>query len=222
VENAENLRIKSQKNLDIAINEKLICQESKITVKQEFKSAKAREVLVRNEIELANLKKKLAEKSKNLVERKGEVKGILNFSNNTLKSEEDYAIYNEKIAGIKKTIAEVQRKIAFLDKQIAEAELKIIKEKLNVAKEREILSKYQLNYAKLIKMSATNEKLTIGGKECIKQQQILNKAIKNVAGKSIEIRKKEDKLADLKKELSEKFAERGKIRPPTVKFPTNV
>jgi len=221
MENAENLEIKAQKNLDIAENEKLIYKDSKITVNQELKSAKAREVLAKNEIELANLKQILAEKSKKLVERKGEVKDILNFSNNNLKSEEEYAIYNEKIAGIKKTIAEVQRKIAYLDKQIAEEELKIIKEKLNVAKEREILGKNLSNYAKLTKISTTNEKLTKAENLCIKQQKMLNKAIKNVFGKSVEIRRKEDKLADLKKELSEKLAEREKIRPPSTKFPTN-
>ncbi|MFX0083224.1 MAG: hypothetical protein ACFE94_15880 [Candidatus Hodarchaeota archaeon] len=221
MENVENLDIKAQKNLDIAEDEKSIYHDSKITFKQELKSAKARELLVKNEIELAKLKQKLAEKSKKLVERKGEVKDILNFSNNNLKSEEDYAIYNEKIAVIKKTIAEVQRQIAYLDKQIAEEELKIIKEKLNVAKEREKLARNQLNYAKLVKISATNEKLTKAENLCIKQQKMLNKAIKNVYRKSVEIRVNEDKLADLKKELSEKLAEREKIRPPTTKFPTN-
>ena len=222
MENAENLEIKAKKNLDIAENEKLIYKDSKITVKQELKSAKAREILVKNEIELAKLKRVLAEKSKKLFERKQEVKDVLNFSNNNLKTEEDYVIYNVKIAGIKKTIAEVQRKIAYLDRQIAEEELKIINEKLNVAKEREILGKNQSNYAKLIKISATNEKLTKAGKQCIKQQKMLNEAIKNVSGKSVEIRTKEDKLADLKKELSEKLAEREKIRPPSAPFPTNV
>ena len=67
MENAENLEIKAQKNLDIAENEKLIYKDSKITVNQELKSAKAREVLAKNEIELANLKQILAEKSKKLV-----------------------------------------------------------------------------------------------------------------------------------------------------------
>jgi len=222
MENAENLEIIAQKNLDIAENERLIYKDSKMKVKQDLKSAKAREILVKNEIELAKLKLRLAEKSKKLVERKGEVKDILDFSNNNLKNEEDYVIYNVKIAGIKKSIAEVQRKISYLDREIAEEELKIIKEKLNVVKEREILGKKQFNYVKLMKISAPSEKLTKAEKDYLDQQKELNEAIKDVYKKSIEIKKKEDKLADLKKELSEKLAQREKIRPPSAKFPTNV
>ncbi|MFX1529872.1 MAG: hypothetical protein ACFFBC_02040 [Promethearchaeota archaeon] len=221
MENGENLEIIAQKNIEIAENEKLIYNSSKITFKQELKSAKARELLVKNEIELAKFKQKLAEKSKELVEKKEAFKDILNFSNNNLKSEEQYAIYNEKIAGIKKVIAEVQRQVAYLDKLIAEEELKISNEKLKVAKEREKLARNQLHYANLIKISATNEKLTKAENLCLRQQKILNKTIKKVYEKSIEIRVNEDKLADLKKELSEKLAEREKIRPPRTKFPTN-
>ena len=44
MENAENLEIKAHKNLDIAVNEKLIFKDSKIKVEQELKSVKAREV----------------------------------------------------------------------------------------------------------------------------------------------------------------------------------
>ncbi|MFX1592395.1 MAG: hypothetical protein ACFFCL_06850 [Promethearchaeota archaeon] len=222
LENAENLEIIAQKNLDIAENERLICKDSKMKVKQDLKSAKAREILVKNEIELAKLNHRLAEKSKKLIERKGEVKDILNFSNNNLKTEEDYAIYNIKIAGIKNTIAEVQRKVAYLNRQIAEEELKIINEKLKVAKEREILGKKQFNYVKLMKISPPREKLIQAEADYLNHQKKLNKAIKDVFEKSIEIRRKEDKLADLKKELSEELAEREKIRPPIGKFPTNM
>jgi hypothetical protein len=221
MENVENLEIKAQRNIDIAVKEKLIYKDSKITAKQELKSAKARENLVKNEIVLANLKQNLAEKSKKLVENKEKVKDILKFSNNNLKNEEDYATYNIQIAGIKKSIAEVQKKIAHLEKEIAEKELKIINEKLDVAKERELLGKKQFNYVKLVRNSLPNEKLKKAEEEYLSKEKNLTRAIKEVYNKSIEIRRKEDNLADLKKELSEKLDQREKIRPPSVRFPTN-
>ncbi|MFW9772622.1 MAG: hypothetical protein ACFFEO_10750 [Candidatus Thorarchaeota archaeon] len=222
MENTDNLKVIAQKNLDIAENERLICKTSKLKVKQDLKSAKVRESLVKNEMELAKLKLILADKNKELIERKGEVKDILNFSNNNLKSEEEYAIYNGKIAVIKRSIAEVQKKISHLDREIAEEELKIINEKLRVAKERELLAKMQFNYIKLIQKSAPNEKLTKIKEDTINQQEELYEAIKDVYKKSVEIGSKEDELADLKKLLSERLSEREKIRPPRVKFPTNV
>ncbi|MFW9824141.1 MAG: hypothetical protein ACFFE4_14450 [Candidatus Thorarchaeota archaeon] len=199
----------------------MIYKDAKNAIKQELKSAKARELLAKSEIKLANLKQILAERSKNLIERKENVKDILNFSNNNLKSEEDYANYNLKIAEIKKSVAEVQSKIAYLDKQISEQELKIINDKFEVAKEREILSKKQLNFVKLVKISALRGKLAKAEEAYLNQQKKLNEAIRTVIKKTTEIRIKEDKLADLKKELSEKLAQREKIRPPSAKFPTN-
>ncbi|MFW9822865.1 MAG: hypothetical protein ACFFE4_08025 [Candidatus Thorarchaeota archaeon] len=222
MENDKNLEIIAQKNLDIAEYEKLIYKESKIVVKQELKSTKARALLAKNEIKLAKLKQILAEKSKKLNEIKGNAKDILNFSNNNLKNEEDYTIYNLKIAEIKKAIAEVQRKIASLEKQKSEVELKIIKEKLEVAKERELLGNRQLNFVKLLKKSTPNGKLAKAKETYLNQQKKLNKAIREVYKKSIEIRRNEDKLADFKKELSEKLTLRERIRPPSAKFPTNI
>ncbi|MFX1279720.1 MAG: hypothetical protein ACFFA3_09910 [Promethearchaeota archaeon] len=221
MENVENLETKAQKNIDIARKEKLIINDLKIAAIQEQKSSKLREKLVNNEIELAKLKLNLAEKSKKLVESKEQVKDILKFSNNNLKNEEDYAIYNTKIAVIKKSIAEIQRKIAHLEKQIANDELNIINEKIIVANERDLLGKEQLKFVKLVKYSAPNEKLTKAEELWLKQEKKLNHAIKNVYNKTIEIRAKEDRLADFKKELSVKLAEREKIRPPRDKFPTN-
>ncbi|MFX0021811.1 MAG: hypothetical protein ACFE9S_05760 [Candidatus Hermodarchaeota archaeon] len=221
IEIVENIEIKAQNNLDIAEKEKLICRDSKTTAKQMLKSAKARENLAKNEIDLAKLKQRLAEKSKKLVESKMYVKDILEFSNNNLKNEEDYAIYNFHIAGIKKNNAEVQIRIAQLERQIAEEELKVINKKIHVAKERDLLGKKQFNYAKLLKITAASEKLTSAEEEFKIQQKKLNEAIKSVYKKSIQIREREDNLADLKKELSEILAQREKIRPPSGKFPTN-
>ena len=215
------MEIIAQKNLEIASKEKSICKDSKNTAILTLKSVKARETLVKNEMKLAKFIQTLAEKNKKLVESKQQVKDILGFSNNNLKSEEDHAIYSLQIAEIKKKIAQVQRKIAHLESQIAEEELNIIKEKSRVAKERELLGKKQFSYVKLLKISAPIEKLKKAEEEFQNQQKRLNTAIKGVYKKSIEIRGKEDNLADLKKEHSEELAKREKIRPPSVKFPTN-
>ncbi len=221
IENVENIEIKAQNNLDIAEKEKLICRELKNAAKQMLKSAKARENLAKNEIDLAKLKQRLAKKNKKLVESKMYVKDILGFSNNNLKNEEDYAIYNFQIAEIKRNYAEVQTRIAQLERQLVEEELKVVSKKLHVAIERGLLGKIQFNYVKLLKITAPSEKLTSAEAEIKKQQKKLNGAIKSVYKQSIQITEKENNLADLKKDLSEILTQREKIRPPSTKFPTN-
>jgi len=216
MESIENIEKAASKNLDIAQNEKNLTKDFKLTIKLEHKRAKARENLVKNEIELAKMREQLAEKSRKLVESKGNVKEILKFSEIDLEIEEQYAIYSEKIAETQKNVAEVQRKIAHMEKDIAGDELKILNEKLNVAKERQSLGKKQLAYIKLINSNALAEKINKAEKAYLEQQKSLYDTMKNVAEKSTNIRKKEDRLADLKKELSGRLAERGKIRPPAV------
>ncbi|MBY8983983.1 MAG: hypothetical protein KGD65_02845 [Candidatus Lokiarchaeota archaeon] len=216
MENIENLEIAANKNLDIAESEKILAKEFKLAIKLEQKRAKARETLVKNEIELAQIRERLAEKSNHLVKNKETVKDILKFSENNLKIEKDYAIYNEKVAETQRNIAEVQRKIAHLERDIAGDEFKITNEKLNVAKERETLGKKQIAYIKLVKNNAPEEKITKAEKTYIEQQEKLYETMKSVVKKSTSIRRKEDGLADLKKALSEKLAEREKVRPPAV------
>ncbi|MFX1259312.1 MAG: hypothetical protein ACFFAN_15765 [Promethearchaeota archaeon] len=215
MENVEDLEMIANENITIAKNEKVIYNDSKMVFKQALKRAEARENLVKSEIELAKLKERLSEKSKKMIERKEKIKDILNFSGNHLRIETDYAIYNENIAEAQKEIAKVQKNIAIMEKQIAEEELKILNEKFDVSKERELLGKKQLNYVRLMKISAPNGKLTKAEEEYLNQQKKLNEAIKDVYKKSVEIMKTEDKLADLKKELSFKLVEREKIRPPS-------
>jgi len=216
LESIENLEITANKNLDIAKNEKILTKDFKLTIKLEQKRAKARETLVKSEIELAKMRERLAEKNIKLVRNKENVKDILKFSDIDLEIEEKYIIYSEKIAEAQRNVAEVQRKIAHIEIDIAEDEMKIINEKLKVAKEREVLANKQLKYIKLMKTSALNEKITKAEKDYLNQQLHLTKAMKEVSEKSAAIRKKEDNLANLKKALSEKLAEREKIRPPAV------
>ncbi|MFW9877639.1 MAG: hypothetical protein ACFFG0_31520 [Candidatus Thorarchaeota archaeon] len=70
----------------------------------------------------------------------------------------------------------------------------------------------QLVYLNLVNNIAPDEKISKAEEAYLQQQKNLHKAMKDVAEKSMYIRKKEDKLADLKKDLSDKLTDREKIR----------
>jgi hypothetical protein len=210
VKNVERLAIE---NSNIAKDEKLKAEEMKKLTSQEIKRAKAREMLVRNEIELAQLREKLAERSKKLVDRKEKVKNLLNLSEANLKVELSQALYNEKVAEIQKQVAEIQRKIAHAETEIEEVNLKLTNVKRDESKGRADLAKKQFKYVKLVNGNAPDEKVVKAKDIYLKKQKDLNEFETDVMEINKEMVEKQNKLANLKKELSEKLAEREKIRP---------
>ncbi len=210
VKNVESMAIENSK---IAKDEKFKAEAMKKLTKQEVKRAKAREMLVKNEIELAKIRENLAEESKKLVERKEKVKKILNFSEASLKAELNQAVYNEKVAEVQKDVAEIQRKITHTETEITEVNLKLVRKKLNEAKGRSNLAKKQFVYVKLVNANAPGEKVGKAEEVYLKLQKHLTKFETDAMEINKEMVEKQNKLANLKKQLSEKLAEREKIRP---------
>lgn len=215
MEEIENVERLAEENSELAKVEK----ESAIDMKHEaeltVKRAKAREMLVENEIELTKIRERLAEKTKKLVGRKEKVKELLKFGDEGLKIEKSQAIYNERVAEIQIKIAEIQRKIANVETEIAEVKVKLANKKLHEAKDRDNLAKKLFAYVKLMRESAPNEKISKAEEAYLKIQ----KDLANLETDVMEIHKsiigKQNKLADLKKDHSAKLAEREKIRPIT-------
>jgi len=138
---------------------------------------------------------------------------LLKFSQATLNAELNQAHYNEKLAENQKDVAEIQRKIANTETEIVEVNLKLANKKLDEAKGRANLAKKQFNYVKLVKSNAPVEKVTKAEEIYLKQQKDLTKFETTALETNKERVEKQNKLANLKKGLSEKLAEGEKIRP---------
>ena len=85
-----------------------------------------------------------------------------------------------------------------------------------MAKARGKLSKKQINYLKVARGSAPENKILKAKNNLESQKESLLKQKNDVFDKERDVKKKENKLAELKKELSLKFSEREKIRHPGV------
>jgi len=100
-----------------------------------------------------------------------------------------------------------------VETEISEVKVKLAYKKLDEAKERGNLAKKQLNYVKLVNTNALSEKITKAEETYLKVQKDLTKFETDAIQINKSIIEKQNKLADLKKNLSEKLAEREKIRP---------
>ena len=87
-------------------------------------------------------------------------------------------------------------------------------ETMTVANNRNKLAKIQLKYVKIYKANAPKEKISKVEQELNHHQKVLIEARDEVINRTKNIKEKENKLADLKRELSIKLSEREKIRHP--------
>ena len=213
MEEVKNVERLANENSNIAKNEIDIANEMNALAKQEVKRAKAREMLAKNEIELASIRERLAEKTRKVVKRKEEVRDIMKFSGDNLKAEKIQAVYNEKVAEIQKKVAEIQRKIANVETEIAEVKVRLANKKLGEGKGRTNLAKKQFAYVKLVNSNAPGEKISKAEEIYLKEQKDLTKFETDAMEINKNLVEKQNKLADLKKELSVKLAEREKVRP---------
>ncbi|MFW9969494.1 MAG: hypothetical protein ACFFDF_04785 [Candidatus Odinarchaeota archaeon] len=215
MENSNKFEIMAQENLRIAKQEKSLAKDSKLVGKNELNRAKARELLVDKELNLAKIKREWAEKKINLVidKRNLKKKGYIDIQEADLKSEEDTAIYNQKVAIIQQQIAQLNSDIAFLEKKIAKKIINLVADKIYAAKEREKLAKYQEVYVKDLKANSPENRLSQDLESIKYQEKALNKARNFIVEEETEINKKQIELANLKKQFSLKLSEREKIRP---------
>ncbi len=204
----------ASENLVIAESDKKLAKKLKNLAKSELEKSKAISQLVKKELQLTRIRREVAENIKDLVDSKLKLKdgGILRFSDEELKKDISFSIYNGKIAVIQKLIAENQQLIANLEEKIADQRQKYAQDTLDFAKKREELSKRLFLYVNTIKDKAPDKQISKAKKGCEKLQQDLIKEKKSLLLKEGEIRINEKKLADLEKELSLKYSELERIR----------
>lgn len=219
METLKKFETMSQENLKLAKQEKELAKESLLVGKSEMKRAKARETLVKEELELARIKREWAEKKINLVIEKRNLKkkGYIDIEELDLKTEEETALYNQKVAIIQEQITQISSDTAYLERKIAKRIISLTDDKLDAAKERERLAKVQGKYAKDLNEKAPESKLSLDIEEITYQENALTKARNRIIDMENEIRLKQIELANLKKDLSTKLSEREKIRPITNK-----
>jgi hypothetical protein len=214
MESIDKIEKIAQENQKISQEEKDLAKQSRNVGKSELKRARARELLVTKELDLTKIKRAWAEKKINLVIEKRDLKkkGYFEVEDLELKSEEDSAIYDQKVAIIQEQIAELNRDIAFLEKRIAKKMIALVDDKLYASKEREKLAKKQEAYAKALKEQQSQDKISIAGNDVKLQEKALNKARKFVEEEERDINARQNELANLKKKFSLKLSEREKIR----------
>ncbi|MFX0021809.1 MAG: hypothetical protein ACFE9S_05750 [Candidatus Hermodarchaeota archaeon] len=203
----------AEENANLARIERDTASEMKSLAKQSVKRAKAREMLARNELEVAKVRERLADKSKKLVERKEKMKDYLKIGEDILKAERIQTQYNQNVAEIQTEIAEIQKEIAKIEKDITEIKVKIANKKLDEAKERGNLANKIRDYVKLMNANAPSDKISRAEEAYLNVQKLLTKLETDALELNKNIVKKQNKLADLKKDHSDKLAEREKIRP---------
>jgi hypothetical protein len=213
MESANNIERMAIENLSIAKKEKELANISIAAVKYELNKAKARESLVKNEIDLVNIGKKLAVENAKFVQRKQEVAELLKLSDSNLAIEKDYATYYEQVMFAQIEIAEVHRKMAKLEKKIAHEKIDIFYDRIFNAKQRERLSKFQFACLRLLKSKASQGKILKSEAHYKQKQEAVTETENQILEKTRNLIKKENKISDLKKELSERLSEREKIRP---------
>ena len=204
----------ASENLIIAENDKKVAKKLRTLAKSELENSKAIAQLVKKEMQLTKIRKEVAENIKDLVEQKLKLKdgGVLKFSDEELRKEISFSIYNGKIAVILKLIADNQQEIADLEQKIAEDRQKYAQDSLNFAKKREELSKKLLIYVNAVKEKVPDKQILKAKKGCEKLQQDLIKEKKEILLKEGKIKDLERELAELEKKLSLKFSELETIR----------
>ena len=129
-----------------------------------------------------------------------------------MKNESDYASYYKRLAINSSEIANIHKKTASDEENIAKLKIKLANDKINLAHERSDLAKKQFQYIKLVRGNASDNKITNTEQKYKDQGEKVWKIRDDLIIKENEIKDRENKLANLKKELSLKLSEREKIK----------
>ena len=214
MKNVEKLNKEAEENLILAQNEIKVARLIKEMAKLESKKSKAREKLLQNELEIAKTREKLAKRKKAFSTKKKKFKeeGILNFSDDELQGEINYAIFYENLAKKQFELARIHEKIDNLEKRIIKNKYAISKIRSSLAKELKLLTKKIKTYIKTVETNKTPEKISKAETEIQDQRKQVEIIKGELLEKENKLKLKHNMIADLKKEQSLNLAEQEKIR----------
>ncbi len=129
-----------------------------------------------------------------------------------LKNEQKIIDFNQKLAASKIAITNIHRKMAELEEIIAKERMNLANEVLAMAKIYKNLGTKQEKYIALASVQAPPDKITTMENAYIEERKRLTDKKEEIQQIRNKIQEKQNKIADLNTELSQKVAERAKIR----------
>jgi len=219
-EELKNLELIANENIELAQKEKNYVKQLNITIINELKKAKARKEFAQKELKLNVIREDLVDVYNKLIEKKKDVKEkeLLDINDKEIEIEIDFSKYIELITKIQSEIAQIQFKIAESEIKIANQKILIAYERNYVANERFDLSNKINDYIKAVRTGKSEKKISKLQDKYLNIQETLTKNRKDIFSDLNNLKKMENKLIDLKKELSSKLIEREKIRPKPESF----
>ncbi|MFX0008271.1 MAG: hypothetical protein ACFFA7_12995 [Promethearchaeota archaeon] len=202
MEKVFNLNLKAQENIIIAEKEKFVAIELKKLAKNLLKKVKTRENFVEKEIKLAQVRMKLVENNKELLENKIKSMELLKFPEAVIKNETDYIAYHEKVAKNQLELAKHHKEIAELEEKLAKKKFILANSKMHAANIRIKLGRYQLKYLTAIQKKSPKKALTL--RESYKEEKRkLNHHMQDVIQNEKEVKLLQKDIADITVKLSQ-------------------
>jgi len=212
MENISDIELRAFENSIIGKKEISFANELKRMAKEELKKAEKREEFMRSKLSVAKIREDLAEQNKKLVDHKLKSKHLIQASEVALKHDQEFTVFNEKMAKLQREIANIHKEIAQQERKVAERRIDLAKEKIDLGKKRISISKKQLAFVKAIKAIKKDDKIRDIKSSYENEQKELNDARNDTLEIEKDIRKNVNKIADLKGKLALKLTESEKIR----------
>ncbi|MFX1394667.1 MAG: hypothetical protein ACFFAH_13990 [Promethearchaeota archaeon] len=214
-EELKNLELIANENIELAQKEKNYVKQLNITIINELKRAKARKEFAQKELKLNIIREDLIDVYNKLIKKKKDLKEqeLLGINDKEIEIETDFSKYLDLIAKIQSEIAQIQFKIAENEIKIANKKSLIAYERNYIANERFELSNKINDYIKAVRRGKSEKKISKLQDKYLTIQETLIKNRKDIFSDLNNLKKMENELIDLKKDLSTKLIEREKIRP---------
>ncbi|MFX1498462.1 MAG: hypothetical protein ACFFBH_13125 [Promethearchaeota archaeon] len=210
----EDIERLAQHNQKLADHESQLAKKEKILSNKLKSRIKARRSLIKKEMEIANIRKALAEKNQELVNKRLEIsqEDIMDFPENLLNHEKEYALFNEKLAENLIELTNLYLEVIEIEALIATSREKLANNNLKMAKIRSVLAQQQYKYARTLKLQPDNEKVIKMEMDYLSKQKDLKKVYSHVEKDVKDLIEKKNKLAELSKKISLNLAVREKLR----------
>jgi chromosome segregation ATPase len=217
LDKVEKLRKIGEANQLLAKYERDNSRNLKSLANGELEKAKARENLIEKQLKLCEIRRNRVEIIKKMNQEKIIIKknGIIDFPEEELKAEKHTADYNQLVSDIQTEIANIHKKISNLQKDLAQEKIRIAEKRMKIADRREKIGRKMVEYSDILSGDPSDSEISKSQKEYKTIQKKLNKDIEKIFGMEEETRRKENKLADLRKQLSNIMTDLEKIRHPT-------
>jgi hypothetical protein len=212
MENLTDIELRAFENLIIGKKEISFANELKKMAMVELKKAEKRELLMKSQLSIANIRENIAEQNRKLVDHKTKSKNLIGTLEVTLKHDQEFTTFHEKLARIQKEIAKIHKEIAEQERKLAESRIVLAKEKLDLGKKRISISKKQLKFVKAVKTLKQEKKYEDIESQYKNEQKELNDARNDIVKIEKSIRKKANKIAEFRGKLALKLAESEKIQ----------